>query len=55
MIVFWLIAVVFAADPYLAEDIAELVIPEIEPLEPCLDPTGAIVSTRSGKWSARSW
>jgi aerobic carbon-monoxide dehydrogenase large subunit len=33
------IALVFAADPYLAEDIAELVVPEIEALPPCLDPT----------------
>lgn len=33
------VAVVFAADPYLAEDIAELVAPAVEPLAPCLDPT----------------
>ena len=32
------IAVVFAADPYAAEDIADLVAPQIEPLAPCLDP-----------------
>src|SRR6266436_6271391 len=32
------IAAVFAADPYMAEDIADLVAPEIEPLAPCLDP-----------------
>jgi CO/xanthine dehydrogenase Mo-binding subunit len=32
------IAAVFAGDPYSAEDIAELVVPEIEPLAPCLDP-----------------
>ena len=32
------IALVFAADPYTAEDIADLVEPEIEPLPPCLDP-----------------
>jgi carbon-monoxide dehydrogenase large subunit len=31
------VAVVFAADPYTAEDIADLVTPEIEPLPPCLD------------------
>jgi len=33
-------AVVFAEDPYLAEDAAELVFAEIEELEPCLDATG---------------
>ena len=32
------IAVVFATDPYVAEDIADLVMPEIEPLPPLLDP-----------------
>jgi aerobic carbon-monoxide dehydrogenase large subunit len=32
------LAVVIAADPYAAEDIADLVVPEIEPLTPCLDP-----------------
>src|SRR6266850_7710006 len=32
------IAAVFAADPYMAEDIADLVAPAIEPLTPCLDP-----------------
>jgi CO/xanthine dehydrogenase Mo-binding subunit len=32
------IAVVFATDPYAAEDIADLVVPEIEPLPPLLDP-----------------
>jgi aerobic carbon-monoxide dehydrogenase large subunit len=32
------IALVFAADPYTAEDIADLVVPEIESLPPCLDP-----------------
>jgi carbon-monoxide dehydrogenase large subunit len=31
------IAAVFAADPYTAEDVADLVLPEIEPLSPCLD------------------
>jgi carbon-monoxide dehydrogenase large subunit len=31
------VAAVFAADPYTAEDVADLVIPEIEPLAPCLD------------------
>ena len=33
------VAVVFAADPYTAEDIADLVTPEIDPLPPLLDPT----------------
>jgi aerobic carbon-monoxide dehydrogenase large subunit len=33
------LAVVFAADPYLAEDAADLVSAEIEELEPCLDAT----------------
>jgi CO/xanthine dehydrogenase Mo-binding subunit len=32
------VAVVLAADRYTAEDIADLVTPEIEPLSPCLDP-----------------
>jgi carbon-monoxide dehydrogenase large subunit len=32
------IAAVFAGDPYTAEDVAELVAPEIEALPPCLDP-----------------
>jgi len=32
------IALVFAGDPYIAEDIADLVVPLIEPLTPCLDP-----------------
>jgi CO/xanthine dehydrogenase Mo-binding subunit len=32
------LAAVFAIDPYSAEDIAELVAPEIEPLAPCIDP-----------------
>jgi len=32
------VAAVFAADACGAEDIAELVVPEIEPLPPCLDP-----------------
>src|SRR5262249_20874621 len=35
------VAAVFATDPYLAEDIAELVVPAIEPLPSCLDPTAA--------------
>ena len=35
------IAAVFAADPYMAEDIADLVAPEIEPLAPCLDPAAS--------------
>jgi CO/xanthine dehydrogenase Mo-binding subunit len=33
------VAVVFAEDQYAAEDAAELVEPQIEPLPPCLDPT----------------
>jgi CO/xanthine dehydrogenase Mo-binding subunit len=32
------IALVFAGDPYTAEDIADLVEPRIEPVAPCLDP-----------------
>jgi aerobic carbon-monoxide dehydrogenase large subunit len=32
------VAIVIAADPYAAEDIADLAVPEIEPLMPCLDP-----------------
>src|SRR6516164_8462990 len=32
------VAAVFAADPYRAEDIAELVATQIEPLAPCVDP-----------------
>ena len=35
------IAAVFAADPYSAEDIAELVIPEIEPLSARVDPVAS--------------
>src|ERR1700737_4894534 len=35
------IAAVFPADPYMAEDIADLVAPEIEPLAPCLDPAAS--------------
>ena len=35
------VAAVFATDPYSAEDIAELVMPEIEPLAPCLDPAAS--------------
>jgi carbon-monoxide dehydrogenase large subunit len=35
------LAVVFAADPYAAEDVAELVAPDIEPLPPVLDPLAA--------------
>jgi carbon-monoxide dehydrogenase large subunit len=34
------VAAVFARDPYVAEDAAELVAPEIEELEPCLRTTG---------------
>ena len=32
------IAAVFAIDPYIAEDITELIAPQIEPLAPCVDP-----------------
>jgi len=32
------IAAVFAIDPYIAEDITELIAPQIEPLAPCIDP-----------------
>jgi len=35
------VAAVFAAEPYTAEDIAELVVPTIEPLTPCLDPVAS--------------
>jgi aerobic carbon-monoxide dehydrogenase large subunit len=35
------IALVFASDIYLAEDIADLVVPDIEALQPCLDPVAA--------------
>lgn len=35
------VAVVFAEDPYLAEDAAERVFVDIEDLAPCLDPTAA--------------
>src|SRR5260370_29693117 len=35
------VAAVFATDPYMAEDIADLVAPDIEPLAPCLDPAGS--------------
>jgi hypothetical protein len=31
------VAAVFAADPYTAEDVADRVTPEIEPVAPCLD------------------
>jgi aerobic carbon-monoxide dehydrogenase large subunit len=34
------LAVIFAEDPYLAEDAAEQVFSDIEELPPCLDPTG---------------
>jgi aerobic carbon-monoxide dehydrogenase large subunit len=30
------VAAAFAADPYTAEDVADLVTPEIEPVAPCL-------------------
>jgi carbon-monoxide dehydrogenase large subunit len=42
------LAVVFADDPYLAEDAAELVFAEIEELEPCLDATAAPGAFRPG-------
>src|ERR1700730_2921857 len=35
------VAAGFAADTYMAEDIADLVAPEIEPLTPCLDPAAS--------------
>src|ERR1700730_15086356 len=35
------VGAVYAADPYMAEDIADLVAPEIEPLAPCLDPAAS--------------
>jgi carbon-monoxide dehydrogenase large subunit len=35
------VAAVFAADPYTAEDVADLVTPEIEPVAPCLDPAAS--------------
>src|SRR5580704_2255535 len=35
------VAAVFATDPYVAEDAADLVMPEIEPLAPCLDPAAS--------------
>src|SRR5580704_8616615 len=35
------IALVFAGDPYMAEDIADLLMPQIEPMTPCLDPVAA--------------
>jgi carbon-monoxide dehydrogenase large subunit len=42
------IALVFATDPYAAEDIADLIVPEIEPLPPCLDPMAAPVEFALG-------
>jgi aerobic carbon-monoxide dehydrogenase large subunit len=42
------IAVVFADHPYAAEDAADLVVPEIEPLLPCLDPTAPPVEFAPG-------
>jgi aerobic carbon-monoxide dehydrogenase large subunit len=36
------VAVVFAEDPYLAEDAAEQVFCDIEELPPCIDPTGEL-------------
>lgn len=38
------VAVVFAEDPYLAEDAADLVFCDIDELEPCLDATGDLVA-----------
>ena len=42
------VAVVFAEDPYMAEDAAELVEPQIEPLSPSLDPKAAPVDFAPG-------
>jgi carbon-monoxide dehydrogenase large subunit len=42
------IALVFAADAYVAEDIADLVAPLIEPLPPCLDPTAPLAEFTPG-------
>ena len=42
------IAVVFAEDQYQAEDVAELIVPEIEPLPACLDPTAPPVEFGPG-------
>jgi CO/xanthine dehydrogenase Mo-binding subunit len=42
------VALVFAADAYLAEDIAELVVPNVEPLSPCLDPVAPPTGFASG-------
>jgi CO/xanthine dehydrogenase Mo-binding subunit len=39
-------AAVFAADPDTAEDVADLVTPEIEPVAPCLDPAASPPSSR---------
>jgi carbon-monoxide dehydrogenase large subunit len=43
------IAVVFATEAYMAEDIAELVTPEIEPLPPCLDPVAPPTEFAAGR------
>src|SRR5580704_5556619 len=42
------LALVFATDPYAAEDIADLVVPEIESLAPCLDPAAPPVEFAPG-------
>src|SRR6266850_2252537 len=43
------VAAVFALDPYAAEDIAELVVPTIEPLAPCLDPAASPSEFAAGR------
>jgi aerobic carbon-monoxide dehydrogenase large subunit len=45
------IAAVFAADGYIAEDAADLVMPAIEPLAPCLDPVAAPSEFAPGHYS----
>ena len=42
------IAVVFAEDPYIAEDAAELVYADIHQLDPCLDASGPIAEFKPG-------
>src|SRR5258708_34512897 len=45
------VAAVFALDPYAAEDIAELVVPTIEPLTPCLDPVASAREVAPGRYT----
>ena len=42
------IAVVFAEDPYIAEDAAELVYADIHQLDPCLDASGPVAEFKPG-------